>query len=312
LGGPDSIAFFVNESGQIAGASDVDFQSNPITGGPTVHPFLWDHGQMVDLADSRGAKFGGTYGTVSAMNNQGQVTGTMNLAGDLIWHSFLWNHGRMTDLGTLGGAIASALWMNEAGHVVGRSDVTEIYEACGPGNEKQLPHPFFWSDGAMVDLGLLHADTAGAAASINIRDQVVGYTTVCTHVGGDDSCDGSLFHPFLWENGTIVDLQTLILPGSDITLNEARYINDRGEIECTGVLPNGDQRVVLLVPDGDCGDGCDARIERQKIAAAEGEGRSSIVPINPKSGADGGASNSPRNRFGRQHHFPGKPAVSSN
>ena len=132
-----------------------------------MHPFLWNHGQMLDLTESRGAKFGGTYGTVSAMNNQGQVTGTMNLTGDLTWHSFLWSRGRMTDLGTLGGAVTSALWMNEAGHIVGRSDVTQICEACGPNNQKQLPHPFLWKDGRMVDLGLLYADTGGTAVSVN-------------------------------------------------------------------------------------------------------------------------------------------------
>jgi hypothetical protein len=62
------------------------------------------------------------------------------------------------------------------------------------------------------------------------------------------------FHPFLWEAGSIFDLQTLIVPGSDITLSDVRNINERGEIAALGLLPNGDTHVVLLVPCGndDC------------------------------------------------------------
>src|ERR1700730_221869 len=39
LGGPDSLAFWVNESGQIAGISYINSTSNPLTGLPTMHPF---------------------------------------------------------------------------------------------------------------------------------------------------------------------------------------------------------------------------------------------------------------------------------
>ena len=67
LGGPSSIALFVNEDGLVAGASDVDYASyttieNP-GGGPTIHPFLWRDGMMRDLiADAPAGMFGGTYG----------------------------------------------------------------------------------------------------------------------------------------------------------------------------------------------------------------------------------------------------------
>jgi hypothetical protein len=62
----------------------------------------------------------------------------------------------------------------------------------------------------------------------------------------------------------MVDLATLVLPGSNITVNDAVFINDRGEIAGTGVLPNGNQHAVLLIPcDENHGDdhaddeGCD-------------------------------------------------------
>jgi probable HAF family extracellular repeat protein len=254
LGGRDSAALFVNEKGQVAGTSDVDAIRNPVTGLPTVHPFLWERGRMHDLiADAPPGMFGGTYGITAWINERGQVLGTMNLTGDTTWHSFLWDEGVITDLGTLGGNITTAQWMNEAGHVVGKSDVTAICTACALNNQKQLHRPFLWRDGRMTDLGVLDGDTAGAAYSVNERDQVVGVTTACARVKSDDSCDGPVYNAFLWERGSMVDLQSLLVPGSGITLSNgsgrgAYNINDRGEIAGEGALPNGDARAVLLIP----------------------------------------------------------------
>jgi probable HAF family extracellular repeat protein len=255
LGGPDSAAFLLNQNGQVAGASDVDFNVNPVTGGPTIHPFLWQNGKMLDLvAGAPAGMFGGTYGIAAWLNERGQVLGTMNLAGDTTWHSFLWDKGVVADLGTLGGINTTAQWLTNDGHVSGKSDVTAICTACAPDNQKQLHHPFVWKDGVMTDLGLLYSDTAGAAYSVNARDQAVGVTVPCTTVNADDSCEGPVYHAFLWENGSMVELQTLVLPGSGITLScpkcgEAAYnINDRGEIAGQGVLSDGNFRAVLLIP----------------------------------------------------------------
>jgi hypothetical protein len=46
----------------------------------------------------------------------------------------------------------------------------------------------------------------------------------------------------------MVDLNTLVPPGSKMHLVEAEYINDRGEIAGFGVLPNGDGHAFLLIP----------------------------------------------------------------
>jgi probable HAF family extracellular repeat protein len=254
LGGPDSAAFLVNQKGQVAGASDVDFNVNSVTGGPTVHPFLWEHGKMIDLvAETPPEMFGGTFGIAAWLNERGQVLGTMNLTGDTTWHSFLWDKGVVADLGTLGGINTTAQWLTNAGHVSGKSDVTAICTACAPGNQKQLHHPFVWKNGVMTDLGLLYADTAGTAYSVNARDQAVGVTVPCTKVNFDDGCDGPVFHSFLWENGSMVELQSIVLPGSGITLScaaceiGAYNINDSGEITGQGVLSDGNSRVILLI-----------------------------------------------------------------
>ncbi len=46
----------------------------------------------------------------------------------------------------------------------------------------------------------------------------------------------------------MVDINSLVLPGSDIEVVDALFINERGEVAGTGMLPNGDQHAVLLIP----------------------------------------------------------------
>ena len=112
LGGPDSAVAAVNERGQIAGISFTNSTPNPTTGFPTLAPFLWQNGKMLDLGT-----LGGSFGVSAHLNNRGQVVGFSDLAGDLAAHPYLWDGGRMTDLGVLGGTFGLANWINDAGEV---------------------------------------------------------------------------------------------------------------------------------------------------------------------------------------------------
>lgn len=227
LGGPDSSAGFVNQRGQIAGESFTSFTPNPSTGVPSVDPFFWENGKMVDIGT-----LGGTYGVPNWMNNRGQVVGGSNIAGDQLGDAFLWEKERgIKDLGTLpggatGGAYAGSI--NDAGDIVGGSGGQSFF------------HAVLWKDGAIIDLGTLAGDYCSGANSINSRGQIVGF--------GSADCFNE-DHAGLSENGRpLVDLQTLVLPGSGVTLTNAIFINDRGEIAGRGVLSNGDQRAVVLIP----------------------------------------------------------------
>lgn len=162
----------------------------------------------------------------------------------------------MTDLGTLGGDWAIAFGINELGQVAGAS-----FTAKG-----EL-HAYMWQEGVMTDLGTLGGTTSVAqprlpascslqphpgafggtavgafslANGINNRAQVVGRSIAAN---GED-------HAFLWSDGLMTDLNSVVPAGSGWTLIEAASINGSGQIVCFGTI-NGQTHAFLLTPDDD-------------------------------------------------------------
>src|SRR5262249_22098675 len=117
LGGPDSVAYFVNKHDEITGISFTNAVVNPATGHPTLAPFFWKHGRMQNIGS-----LGGEFGIVRALNNRSQVVGFSDLQDDQTAHAFVWAPDvGIKDLGTLGGVFSVADWINENREVVGGS-----------------------------------------------------------------------------------------------------------------------------------------------------------------------------------------------
>lgn len=244
LGGPDALpgpGCDNQRPGTVVGVSYTSFQPNESSGIPTQDPFLWDNGRMIDLGN-----LGGTLSFGQCANNRGDVIGQSSLPGDLAAHGFLWHNGKMKDLGTLGGPFSEAIWINNAGDIVGSADLPAagIHDAVR------------WRDGHILDLGTVPGDACSRGRGINANGQIVGGSSDCSN----------FLHAFVWEEGgPMLDLNTLIPPGSGLQLTNAFNINNRGEILAKsvplGVTPIDDEdlgHVVLLVPCKEDEDSCES------------------------------------------------------
>jgi probable HAF family extracellular repeat protein len=137
--------------------------------------------------------------------------------------------GRMIDLGTFGGTSGWPYGLNNRGQVIGQSNLAGDVDF----------HAFLWERGVLKDLGTLGGNKS-SPRWINEKGEVVGRA---------DIPGTKTRHGFLGENGgPIVDLQTLVLPGSDVTIKETYFIDDAGEIAGFGSNFGGDERATMLIP----------------------------------------------------------------
>jgi probable HAF family extracellular repeat protein len=173
---------------------------------------------------------GGDTSYAYAVNASGQVAGQSSI-GRSVYHAFLSGPGGgpLQDLGTLGGSQGVGFAVNDSGQVAGWS-----FTAAEPVGHAFLSGP---GGGALMDLGTLSGGVSVGYA-MNDSGQVVGYA---------DTAGGGVV-AFLYSGGQMLDLNSLIAPGSGYTLLHAYGISDTGYITGDALTPNGQIHAFLLTP----------------------------------------------------------------
>jgi len=255
LGGPNSIAFGINDAGQVTGWSD------KIIDHP--NPYIAQHAFIVD-ANHIMTDLGGNMSFGNAINTSGQVAGTAN-GGAFITSPT----GEMIGLGGLPGLkYSEGYGINDLGQVVGdswfgSSDISNVFVTDSNGNRSTIgwghgsdinnlgqitgysnfvyssfTHAFITdSDNQMIDLGTLGGNRS-EGYSINDSGQVVGQSYTAS---------GST-HAFITDNGVMKDLNDALIENSTgWNFITAKAINNLGQITGYGSF-NGLSHGYILTP----------------------------------------------------------------
>lgn len=220
--GSQADGFGLNNLGQAVGWS----------GGPSeLRPVVWDlskgPGQSVQIAELSPGK----YGQARAINDAGQIVGTVSAGPFATSHAVLWEKGQERDLRvteTFGAEHSYAYGLNEAGQVVGQV-------AIAPQDRRG----FVWKEGTVNELMPL-VGSAGGARAINNHGWIVGQSTPVRTFS-------VLGHATLWIDRVPFDLNTLVTNLGEAVLLSADAVNDQGQMVGTAFL-DGQEHAYLLTP----------------------------------------------------------------
>jgi probable HAF family extracellular repeat protein len=193
------------------------------------HAFLYSGGKMTDLGPP-----GAYQATAYAINTSGQVVGTYALNSGASG-TFLYTDGMMTILPSPPGpsSIGYGSAINDKGEIAGYLFVAESYHAAK------------FSNGVWTDLGEIPGAAYNVALGINLSGQIVGTARFPSTY---KPFRAGKHVPFIAAAGGLVDLNTLISPGTGFILTDAVAINESGQIFCDGTNASGNEHAVLLSP----------------------------------------------------------------
>jgi probable HAF family extracellular repeat protein len=269
----------LNNSGRIVSGVVID---------DAYYPAIYERqsGQTTTLG-SLGSTSGFT-GVATAINNSGTAVGISYLSSG-VRHGFVYRNGTMSDLGSLGG-YSGALAINSAGAAVGFSsdspngferavlwannsilDISNGFEsqARGINDFGQVVgetltltgnnEAFRWSDGTSQNLGTLAPGRNSEAFSINNQGDIVGTAEAITGftlrtnpiTGVITIITNFQNHAFLYSNGSMTDLNSLISTNSGWELYYAFGINNSEQIVGWGSMDGGEhiRSFILQVPE---------------------------------------------------------------
>lgn len=223
-GGIDSYAAAVNNRGQVVGWAENGIHDSTCNNAPPASQVLqfeaviWgpELGQLTQLSP-----FGSDPDSAAtAINERGQAVGISGLCSNAVGgtsaqHAVLWEpNGMPINLGNFDGGLSwnTPTALNNRGQVAGFANLANT--PAGDFN----PVAFLWTrEHGIQQLPSLGEDTNSWAWGINDRGHIVGQSLTSNRA-------------FLYENGVITDLNSLIQPDSSLVLNLANDINDSDEI----------------------------------------------------------------------------------
>jgi len=254
LGGNNAAALDINNRGQVAGLSETA-SHDPTCATPAQALQVLRYNAVV-WGPARGEIHllpplaGDTVGFALGINDLGQAVGSSGTCANTPGfpfpigpHAVLWENGVPRDLGSLspgGSPLNVAAGINNLGAVIGGSQVSGAN------------HTFLWTSATgMKDLGLLGTDLGNLPGSgmggINNNGQVVGLSCM-----NDPLCDSTnpsfMARAYLWQNGKMMDLNSLVVGGEPLYLIFACHINDAGEIVGFGATSTGEIHAFSATP----------------------------------------------------------------
>ncbi len=253
LGGNNGTVGNINSGGEVAGIAENSTRDPECPPGVSVDgtgPQVLDF-QAVVWAPKQGQIRvlrplpGDTVGMALWINDLGQAVGASGSCANTLLpplaggpHAVLWERdGSVHDLGNLGGGTGNALAV--LGNVaLAINNQAQVVGASPPPGDTTV-HAFLWNKSTgMRDLGTLPGDVSSGGQGINDSGTVVGLSI-------DPSGNP---RAFVWQNGVMTDLNTIIPDGFPLYLLDAVAINNRGEIVGFGATSTGDLHAFLATP----------------------------------------------------------------
>jgi probable HAF family extracellular repeat protein len=231
LGGNNGQASAINNREQIVGISETTVQDSGCPAskpGKIISPVFWEKGEARPLPTVAGD----LDGFVQGINDRGQAVGSSGNCGNLSIHAVLWENDTAFQLPDLGQAGGAAYAINDHGQSVGyvtSADGTTIVAVV-------------WQNRGVTSIPILPGDGAAFATGINNRGQVVGSTF--NSIGWS--------HGFLWQDGVLTNLNSLISGDSNLFIIAGSNINERGQISGMATVMSGPDKdtihAILLTP----------------------------------------------------------------